>query len=138
MSYILSNSERLYTAIESTYGTIPSVTASNRIPVVKLDIRQQLEVPTRRDKTGSRTFPGVPSGARRNTSFALQSYLTSWQQSAGAPSYGPLFQSALGATPAEFAGGTVASASDGANITFSAAHGLVVGQAISSGSELRF
>lgn len=138
MAYILSNSERLYAAMESTYGSIPAITAANRIPVVKLDVRQQLEIPTRRDKTGSRTFSGTPSGVRRVTNFSLQSYLTSWPQSSGAPAFGALFQSALGAAAVEFTGGTVAAATDGANISFTSPHGLVVGQAVSSGSELRF
>ncbi len=138
MSYILSNSNRLYTALESTYGAVPTIAAVNRIPAVKLAIRQQLELPNRRDKTGSRTFPGVPPGGRLRTNFGLQTYLTSWQKTNGGPSYGPLFQSALGGNPAQFGGGTVASASDGANIGFSAPHGLTVGQAVASANEVRF
>lgn len=138
MSYILSNSNRLYTSLEGSYGAVASVTATNRIPVVKLDIKQQRDTPARRDKTGSRTFAGTPLGGRVRTNFTLQSYLTSWQQSNGSPSYGPLFQSALGAAPGQFLGGTVTSADNSGNITFGAPHGLSVGQAISSGSEIRF
>lgn len=137
MSYILSNSNRLYTALESSFGAAPSITAANRIPVVKLDIRQQRETPVRRDKTGSRTFPGTPPGGRIHTTFQLRSYLTSWQSGNGGPAYGALFQSALGAAPAQFNGGTASSVT-GPNVTFSAPHGLSVGQAISSGSEIRF
>ena len=70
----------------------------------------------RRDKTGSRTFPGVPAGGRLQTKFELQTYLTSWQKTNPGPAYGPLFQSALGGAPAQYLGGTVASATDGANI----------------------
>jgi hypothetical protein len=139
MSYILSNANRLYTALESSYGSVAAVTAANRMPVVKLAITQQRETPVRRDKTGSRTFAGAPSGGRIHTSFQLQSYLTSWQQSGGgAPSYGPLFQSALGAAPAQFNGATVASAADGSNLAFNGPHGLSVGQAIASNNEIRF
>jgi hypothetical protein len=138
MSYILSNSNRLYTALEGSYGAVATVTAANRIPVVKLDVKQQRETPARRDKTGSRTFAGTPPGGRVRTNFTLQSYLTSWQQSSGSPSYGPLFQSALGAGPAQFLGGTVASADSSGNLTFGAPHGLSVGQAVSSGVEMRF
>ena len=52
----------------------------------------------------------MPAGGRRRTSFELRTYLTSWQQgTAQRPAYGPLFQAALGGTPLNFAGGTVAS-----------------------------
>lgn len=138
MSYILSNSNRFYAVLESSFGAVPSITAANRIPAVKLDIRQQLEVSLRRDKTGSRTFQGVPPGGRLRTAFQLQTYLTSWQQGNGGPSYGALFQSALGSAAAQYLGGAVASASDGSNIGFAAPHGLVAGQAVSSGNEIRF
>ena len=138
MSYILSNQNRFYAALESAYGTVPNVTAANRIPAIKLGIKQQLEAPARRDKTGSRTFPGIPPGGRLRTTFDLQTYLTSWVATSSAPAYGALFQSALGGPVWQFAGGTVASAASGSNITFAAPHGLVVGQAISSGSEIRF
>ncbi len=138
MSYILSNSNRFYAGMESSFGAIPTITSANRIPAVKLAIRQQLELAARRDKTGSRTFPGNPPGGRLHTTFDLLTYLTSWQKSNPGPAYGPLFQSALGATPAQYLGGTVASATDGANIAFAAPHGLVVGQAMASANEIRF
>jgi hypothetical protein len=138
MAYILSNSNRFYTALEGSYGAVADITSVNRIPAVKLGVRQQLDLGTRRDKTGSRTFPGMPQGGRLRTNFELQTYLTSWQKTNGGPGYGPLFQSALGAAPASFVSGTVASASDGANIGFSAPHGLVVGQAVASANEIRF
>jgi len=139
MAYISSNANRFYTALESAYGSVATITASHRIPAVKLTVRNQAEVTNRKDKTGSRTFPGLPAGGRRRTAFELQTYLTSWQKSsAAAPAYGPLFQAALGAAPQRFAGGTVASATSGGGLAFAAAHGLNVGQAVSSGGELRF
>ena len=139
MAYISSNANRFYTALESAYGSVATITASNRIPAVKLTVRNQLEATSRKDKPGSRTFPGLPAGGRRRTAFELQTYLTSWQKSNGAgPAYGPLFQAALGAVPLQFAGGTVASATSGGQLTFGAPHGLSVGQAVSAGGELRF
>src|SRR5689334_17122675 len=129
-SYISSNANRFYTALESAYGQVGSITSGNRIPALKLMVQQQLEKADRKDKTGSRTFGGVPWGGRRRTSFELQTYLTSWQPSAGGPAYGPLFQAALGGTPLVFAGGTVASATSAGRLTFSADHGLTVGQAL--------
>jgi hypothetical protein len=147
-SYISSNANRFYTALESAYGNAAAVTSLNRIPALKLAVQQQLEVTARRDKTGSRTFPGLPSGGRLQTSFELRTFLTSWQQAAGpssgpspetsGPAYGPLFQAALGGTPLEFASGTVASSNAAGSLVFQAAHGLAAGQAVSCGGEIRF
>jgi len=139
MAYISSNANRFYTALESAYGSVATITANSRIPAVKLTVRNQAEVTSRKDKTGSRTFPGLPAGGRRRTAFELQTYMTSWQKSTAAgPAYGPLFQAALGGAPQSFAGGTAASANATGLLAFSAAHGLRVGQAVSAGGELRF
>src|SRR5579863_2262537 len=119
-SYISSNANRFYTALESSYGSVGAITASNRIPALKLTVKQQLDVTNRKDKTGSRTFAGLPVGGRRRTNFELQTYLTSWQKSAAAPAYGPLFQAALGKAPMEFAGGTVASYTTSGGLGFTA------------------
>ena len=137
-SYISSNANRFYTALESAYGQVPAITGANRIPAVKLTIRQQLDVTNRKDKTGSRTFAGLPAGGRRQTSFELRTLLTNWQQGASSPSYGPLFQAALGAAPAYFPGGTAATTTGNGRLAFAAAHGLAAGQAVSSGGEIRF
>ncbi len=137
-SYISSNANRFYTALESSYGSVGAITATNRIPALKLTVRQQLDVTSRKDKTGSRTFAGLPVGGRRRTNFELQTYLTSWQKSAGGPGYGPLFQAAMGGVPLTFTGGTVASCTTDGRLAFTAAHGLAAGQAVASGSEIRF
>lgn len=136
-SYISSNANRFYTALESAYGSVAAIAAINRIPALKLTVQQQLEVTNRKDKTGSRTFPGLPAGGRRRTNFELQTYMTSWQSAAGGPAYGPLFQAALGAAPLVFNGGMVASYS-GTTLAFAAPHGLGVSQAVPIGSEIRF
>src|ERR1035438_488805 len=106
-TYISSNANRFYTALESGYGTVGSITAVSRIPAVKLGIQQTVATGTRRDKTGSRTFAGVPAGVRRRTDFTLQTYLTSWDKTTAGPGYGPLFQAAMGASPMHYAGGTL-------------------------------
>lgn len=153
-SYISSNANRFYTVLESAYGDVAAITSGNRIPALKLTVRQQLEVMARKDKTGSRTFAGLPAGGRRRTDFELRTYLTSWQQAAGpgsgpppnepspdsspGPGYGPLFQAALGGTPLEFAGGTAASSTGAGRLAFQTPHGLVAGQAVSCGGEIRF
>ena len=137
-TYISSNANRFYTALESAYGQAPAITANNRIPALKLTVQQQLEVTARKDKTGSRTFAGLPAGGRRQTSFELRTFLTNWQHGASNPGYGPLFQAALGAAPALFAGGTSAGSTSAGRLGFAAAHGLAAGQAVSCGGEIRF
>ena len=67
-SYILSNANRFYVALESAYGQAAGITAENRYPAVQLAAHQVLEASKRRDKTGSRTFLVLrqpPDAARR-------------------------------------------------------------------------
>jgi hypothetical protein len=137
-SYISSNANRFYTALESGFGSAGSITAVSRIPAVKLGIQQQVATGARRDKTGSRTFAGVPAGVRRRTDFTLQTYLTSWDKTTSGPGYGPLFEAAMGGSPVKFTGGTVASSTAAGRLGFGAAHGLAAGQAVCSGGEIRF
>src|SRR5208283_2609008 len=91
----------------------------------------------RRDKTGSRTFLGVPATSRKLTTFQVQTYLTSWSGTPE-PSYGPLFHAALGAAPVSNAGLTVQAAVGTSGIRTSTPHGLAVGAGVSFNSELRF
>jgi hypothetical protein len=136
-SYISSQANRFYTALESSYGQIGAIQAANRIPALKLMVQQQTEARERKDKTGSRTFAGMPPGGRRRTAFELRTYLTTWQKS-GEPAYGPMFQAGLGASPQNFGGGTAAASTVGGRLSFAGAHGLSVGQAVASGGEIRF
>jgi len=136
--YISSNNNRVYVALESNYGQAAAITGANRIPTVKLATRQVPEQTGRRDKTGSRTFAGLPNRIRRRTSFRLNTFMTEWTNHASPPSHGPLFQAAMGASPVIFGGGTVAGVTGQTQIQFAAAHGLMPGQAITSGGEIRF
>jgi hypothetical protein len=138
MSYISSNANRFYTALEASYGQVGEITSGNRIPALKLTVQQKLATAQRKDKTGSRTFPGQPPGGRLQTNFELQTYMTSWQQAAGNPGYGPLFQAALGGAPLQLAGGTAASSTAAGRLGFAAPHGLRAGQAVSCAGEIRF
>src|SRR6266436_2872769 len=104
--YISSNNNRFYVALESAYGGVPAITGQNRIPGVKLAARQAPEQTSRRDKTGSRTFPGLPNRIRKRTSYQLNTFMTQWADPPSAPSHGPLFQAALGGAPVAFTGGT--------------------------------
>ncbi len=136
--YISSNNNRVYVALETTYGAAATVTGTNRIPLVRLGAKQTPEQTQRQDKTGSRTFLGLPNRIRKNTAFQLNTFMTEWTNQSAQPSHGPLFQAALGGTPALYAGGTVASVTGTTEITFTAAHGLSPGRAITFGGEIRF
>jgi len=67
--YISSNNERIYCALESSYGVIPGIVGADRIPALKFKARQVPEQTSRKDKTGSRTFVGMPNGIRETTTF---------------------------------------------------------------------
>ena len=136
--YVSSYDNRFYTALEAVYGTAAPIVSRNRFPAVHLHTKQQTERVRRPDKTGSRTFPGLPNHLRRQTAFGVSAFLTSWADQTKEPSYGPLFASALGNAGKIFAGGTLASVTSGLTIGFSGAHGLSVGQAISLAGEMRF
>jgi len=138
MSYISSNNNRFYVALEQSYGNAAALTAGNRIPAVKLTARQKAEKVQRKDKTGSRTFPGYPSQLRKQTRFELRTYMTNWADQTTLPNYWPLFQAGLGGSALQSSGGMVASASDPSTIGFASSHGLVPGQAVVSGGEIRF
>ncbi len=138
MSYILSNDNRFYVALEQTYGSAAAVAAVNRIPAVKLTAKQQTQKVQRKDKTGSRTFVGNPSGLRKQTSFELKTYMTGWVDQTTSPAHGPLFQACLGSAAMISSGGAVAGAANASQVTYSSPHGLSPGQAVTSGGEMRF
>ena len=138
MAYVSSSANRWYCGREAAYGHVPQITADQRIPAVKMTARQQKEKSARKDKTGSRTWQGVPVGIRRQTSFDLSTYVRDWPDTAKLPSHGPLLEAALGAAGELSAGGTADAGCTGTTIKFAAAHGLDPGQAITSGSEIRF
>lgn len=136
MSYVSTFDNRLYVGLEAQYAVAAPITSQNRISTVQLQARQAPVPVRRRDKTGSRTFIGLPAGLRTETSFQLLTYMTSWG-GVGQPVYGPLFQAAMGGTPQLVTGLTVAQAT-GAQIQTSSAHGLGVGSGVSFNGEIRF
>ncbi len=136
--YISSNDNRLYAALELSYGQVPAIDGWNRFPAVKLATSQRRLRPERKDKTGTRTFPGSPAGLRKQTTFELTTYMTGWTRQDSEPGYGPLFQASLGAVPLFFNGGTAGVNTSAKLLTFEAEHGLSAGQAVTFGGELRF
>ncbi len=136
-SYISSNANRFYAALETAYGQAGAITPDNRFPAVQLQAHQSLDLAKRHDKTGTRTYLGSSSSARRTTSFQVKTYLTSWSGT-DAPGYGPLFQGAMGAAPTMSMALQVASAPAGLQLQTATAHGLTFGMAISYNNEIRF
>lgn len=138
MAYISSNANRWYCAREESYGHIPAITAANRIPAVNMTVQHHREKSERKDKTGSRTWAGMPLGMRRHTNFQLTSYMRDWADPAQLPPHGPLFESALGAAGVKWAGATPGPGTDESTVKFLAPHGLTPGQAVVSAGEIRF
>jgi hypothetical protein len=136
--YISSNNNRFYAAVEPSYGQVPAVGIQHRLPAVELSIAQELERVQRKDKTGTRTFVGMPGNPQRNTTFDLRTYMTVWSQQGAGPCYGPLFEGALGSTAVLFGGGPAGVNSAGKSLSFAGPHNLLVGQAVSFGGEIRF
>lgn len=136
-NYISSNANRFYAAMESTYGQAAAISAANRLPALKLQAQQVLERSKRLDKTGSRTFLGTPRDSRRLTAFQVRTYLTSWNGT-GQPSYGPLFQSAMGGPVNLNSSLSIAAVQGTTQLQTTAAHGLLPGCAIAFGNEIRF
>jgi hypothetical protein len=136
-NYISSNANRFYVAKEASYGQAAAVTAASRFPAVRLQAQQPLETGKRKDKTGTRTFLGTSKDARRYTAFQARTYLTSWN-GLGEPSYGPLFQAALGGSGQLSSGLVVASVADSTELQTTTPHGLTAGSGVSLGREIRF
>lgn len=138
MAYISSNANRWYCATEGSYGQLAAISAANRIPAVNMTAQIQRAKSQRKDKTGSRTWAGLPQGMRTQTSFDLKTYMRDWADPSTLPPHGPLFEAAMGAGGNLWAGGTPGPATTTSSITFLAPHGLVPGQAVASAGEIRF
>ena len=138
MAYISSNANRWYCAKESSYGQIAAISAANRIPAVSMSAQIQRAKSQRKDKTGSRTWAGLPHGMRTQAGFDLKTYMRDWADVTTLPPHGPLFEAAMGGPGNLWAGGTPGPATTASSIAFLAPHGLTPGQAVVSGGELRF
>lgn len=135
-SYILSNNNRFYVGIEASYGAA-AIAQLGRIPAVALKAKHQRQRLQRKDKTGTRTFLGLPQNGRSSTSFELSTYMSAWTDTSSAPAHGALLEAALGGSGQKFSGGIVSS-SNALQLTFVSPHQLTVGQAVAIGGEIRF
>jgi hypothetical protein len=137
-SYVSSNASRLYLALETRYGAVPEASQARRIPLVRLSARQEFEVPKRRDKTGTRTFSGAPSGLRRRTSYDLNTYMADWDLGPGGPRQDALFQAAMGGVPEYFPGTAAAAGCTAQVLRLAEGHTFFPGQALTFEGEIRF
>jgi len=135
---ILSSQNRFYVDVESAFGQVGSIDPSARLSAVRLGVRQRKEAPTRRDKTGSRTFTGIVPGGRTETDFSLETYLVENGTPSSPPAAGALIQSGMGADPTIFTGGSAAAGSTPWTVVFASPHNLVAGQGFTIDGELRF
>ena len=138
MSYVASNLNRFYAAVETAYGVVPTIAGEDAFRALSADLELVQQYLERRDKSGSRSFAGIAAGGRRQARFEIEAYLMSGGQPGSAPDLAPFYQAVCGATPLVFAGGIAAAGCTTTLIAFSAPHGLQAGQAIGSGGELRF
>ena len=138
MSYISSNANRWYCAREDAYGQAGAITATNRIPAVTMKAQHQRDKTQRKDKTGTRTWAGLPDGVRRHTTFDATSYVRDWADPTNLPPQGPLVEAAMGAQGVLWQGATTDVGTDESTIRFVLPHGLNPGNAIVAGGEIRF
>src|SRR3569833_1961202 len=138
MSYILSNANRWYCAQEAGYGQVSAITPAHRIPAVSLKVQNQRERSVRRDKTGTRTWAGLPAGMRQHTSLEATSYMRDWADTLNLPPHGPMIEAAMGAPGALWPGASTSVGSTQSAIYFISEYGLSVGQAVVYNSEIRF
>ena len=136
-SYITSANNRLYVAREATYGQIPLPSAGDRTPFVQLRATQRTMVPQRRDKTGTRSYMGVPGTPKRETTYSISGHLFGGV-SPSATGLRALLESVFAGQVLAFAGGRVGSALNPRTIQMTTTHGLAVGQGVASGDEMRF
>lgn len=137
-NYILSQDNRHYVVLETNAGSVPPVAMSNRFLANKLNLRTEIAVPERKDKTGTRTFLGEPNALRSVAQFHAKTYHCANLAHPALPSVSPFYQSAMGASPTVFAGAVVDAGSSGTQIRTTMPNNLQVGQGISYGGELRF
>ncbi len=135
-NYVLSKNNRYYVALESSYGVVPTVSATNRVPGVRLAVTTEKVTVPRPDKTGTRTFLGIPGMPRRITGYEFE---TSLMAGTGAlpPAVGQMVQAALGASTGSSTQQTVTVNGGGAELDFPAPHNLAVGNAVTVGGEIR-
>ena len=136
--FIASNQNRIYGALENTFGSAATVTGSDRLPFSKFRLTERRVVSARNDKTGSRTYPGAPSNGRESAVVHLACYLTEWNTETGFPALHDVLQSVTGGQVRVFGANSVQSVSGDRTVHTAQPHGLSAGQGVSCNGEIRF
>jgi hypothetical protein len=137
-SYILSNNNRYYAAIESSYGVIPTIAASQRVPGVRLAIATQKVTPKRHDKTGTRTFLGTAGPPRKIIAYEFETCVMAQDSGTLQPTAAQMVQAALGGAPKQTTAQAATVSAGGLQVDFPAPHGMSEGSAVNVNGELRF
>jgi hypothetical protein len=137
-NYVLSNNNRYYAALESNYGAVPTITASHRLPGVRLAIATQKMTAKRRDKTGTRTFLGTPGTPRKVSGYEFETNLMAQDAGTLPPAAGQMVQAALGGAPQQTLAQPATVSGGGLQLDFPAPHGMSEGSAVNVNGELRF
>lgn len=137
--YINSTNERLYGALETEFGAATNLTALDRLSFRALKLKEEAIRSPRKDKTGSRTrFAPYPELRTENT-FDLLCYFPGRDPENPVGAMTNLVESALGGDRRTSSGLVVSAVSVAPpGLTFSAPHGLSVGQGLRFGGQLRF
>lgn len=137
--YINATNERLYAAVESEFGAASGLSASDRLSFRSLKVEENTVRSARRDKTGSRTRFAPHPEVRTENRFELSAYFSGRSQSSPTDAMTNLVWSAFGGESRSAATLTVSgTALNPPSITFSAPHGLIAGQGLRLGEQLRF
>ncbi len=136
--YILSNNNRYYAVLESSYGVVPAIAASQRVPGMRLAIATQKVSPQRRDKTGTRTFLGTAGKPRRVIAYEFETCVMAQDAGALPPAIGQLVQAALGGAAMQTSAQAATVSGGGFQVDFPAPHGMSEGCAVNVSGELRF
>ncbi len=136
--YILSNNNRYYAALEGSYGVVPTIASSQRVPGTRLAIATQKVSPARRDKTGTRTFLGAAGKPRRVISYEFETCVMAQDAGALPPAVGQLVQAALGGAPVQTGAQAATVSGGGFQVDYPAPHGMKEGSAVNVSGELRF
>jgi hypothetical protein len=119
VAYSLNRNQRVYLAIESSFGVAATVTGSNNCLITKAVFKPHVDVLVSQSKTGTRTvFPGVPG--RHSGTFSIEMELRPNGAPGVKPDMDPLLQALFGQAGVVAAGVSVTYSLNDAILSFTA------------------
>lgn len=95
MAYSFNRNQRVYLAVETTFGTAATVTGANNCLITKAVFKPNVDTLESQSKTGTRTtFTGV--GGRRHGTFSIEMELRANGAAGVVPDCDPLLQALFG------------------------------------------